>query len=763
MALPESAHGEKPGKLLRETGRWGDGRFVAGEMIRSKAFSPSGRLAVAASRGVIVWDLKTLAEVGRIPLPYDPQNPDVCEVVLSPDGRRVTIGSALGAGTWDLRSGRRLSHVSWTGFKRPGVALAASGDMAAVWEKPEYGSPTPARIELWDLRKKTSQPVAAGGPVPELRFRDDDRSVFPLEIGNPFSTAPFIVSRSATGATELQAPVSETCRTDKQGPCTLTRPNGNWIVEVRNQPRAGTSGPDRPLSLVSVTDTRSKRRLVIAETRPYAAYDECHGDVCGEYPTHDSENARVTLDRRGRRLATIISQSAPGYRLEVWDLPSQRKIAGAPLNAGVENFALSESGARILMREVAGAHPKLKHDLVVYAADTAKPLWRRENVAWGGLSSTASGMWIVEEAGLVVLLEQPSDLVPGRVVAWDIDTGDERLALPIGRYARGRPLVAGGHLALPASSTGFTIVSARGGPAPLPPDRHAAAVARLALSDDGALLASAGHDGKLIVRSLAGRPAARVVTADAINDLAFTPGGHQLLAAGRLHATRWDGDTGAPLGEVRATLGDGDGRHVFAARLFRGRDGVGFLRNDHSLEIRPWQGNKGIRTLTSLCPRGSWWDGVSLAGRGWCESPDDNNTFVLRELESGAVRSRADGGAAAPRWVIADDGRHVLYVENANGGVVLATTDASDAPARIHERRSSFTAAFSPDSRLAVTALWEDQTVHVWDVKTRTELDAFDLSASLDHATAVAFSKRGDELFVGTARGLVYRFSVSRR
>src|SRR4051794_20319510 len=97
LAVAGAARAEnRPGKVLRETGRWGDGRFVAGDAVRSKVFA-AGRLAVGTSRGVIVWDLRTLAEVARLPLPFDEQTLDVREVMLSPDGRRVTAGSAGGA------------------------------------------------------------------------------------------------------------------------------------------------------------------------------------------------------------------------------------------------------------------------------------------------------------------------------------------------------------------------------------------------------------------------------------------------------------------------------------------------------------------------------------------------------------------------------------------------------------------------------------------------------------------------------------------
>jgi WD40 repeat protein len=753
------ARGEKPGRLLREIGRWGDGRFVAGNAIDSKAFS-SGRLAVGVTRGVIVWDVGTLAEVGRFPLPFDPNNPMLREVALSSDGRRLIVGSDGGASTWDLQAGKRLSEVRWTGFHNPGVTLAASGPLAAVWEKPDaYSATEPTRVELWDLRRRTSRRLPTGGPIWDLRFLDDERWLFPFEVEYSSTTAPFVIARSAAGVVDIREPARTPCRTVKAEACTLAAPNGRWIVEVGQQPE-GTLGQRDLVPLVSVTDGATKDRLVIAETRPSSTLSWCRGDVCGETPTN-LESARVTLDRRGRRLATIISPAMSAQRLEVWDLGSRRKISSAPLDGGIYDFALSGSGTRILVHEIAGTMQSPRHDLVVFATDTGEPLWRQENIAWGD-TPVASQAWIVESAGLVTLLEQPSQLVPGRAVAWDIDTGEQRFALPIGRHAHGRPLAAGGHVAVPASSNGFTVVAARGGAAVLPPDRHAGAVARLALSDDGALLASAGDDGKVIIRSLDGRTAARVLAADAIGDLAFAPGGHQLLAAGRLAATRWDGDKGSPLGEVRATLNGNDGRHVDGARLLGDGERVGFLRDDHSVEIRAWQGDKKARIMTKVCPHGFWPIGVSLAGRGWYGFVDTSNRFVLHELEGDAMRPRADRGIATSEWVIADDGRHVLHQEYGGGAILLATTDASDGPVRLHEGRFGLTAAaFTPDARLAVTALG-DATVHVWDVKTKAELDAVDLSTSLDQPTALAISKQGDDLFVGTVRGIVYRFSMTK-
>ena len=752
-----------PGKVLRETGRWGDGRFVAGDTIFSKAFS-GGRLAVGTGRGVIVWDLRTLAEVGRIVVPVDPRHPDLRDVALSVDGRRVIIGSGGSVGTWDLRSGKRLSEVTWSGFERPGLALASSGELAAVWEKPENGtSAKPARVELLDLRRRTSRPVAADGPIWELRFLDDGRSLLPLEKTYRFAPTPVVISPSAGGGADVRTPVIAPCRTEKAEACTLASPNGKWIVEVGIRPMRRTSESGGPAPLVSVTDTKSKDWLVIAETEPHATHTlrmRCSGDECTEESFAPSDSARVALDWRGNRLVAVISQARPGPRLEVWDSPSRRKIASTPLDVVFQDFTLSEDGARILVHETGGTLGNPRDALAVYATQTGRVLWRHENLAWGVPALTRSETWIVEPAGLVTLLEQPDDLSPGRLIAWDVDTGVERVALTVGRSTHGRPLVAGGHLALPASSTGWTILPARGAANVLPPDRHAGAVIGLALSDDGALLASAGDDGKLIVRSLAGQTAARVLSADAIGDLAFAPGGHQLLAAGWLGATRWDGDTGSPLGEVRATLGHGGGRDLAGARLFLGHDSVGFFRDDHSLEIRPWRDDQEVRILSKLCFRSLWQNSVSLAGPGWCGTPDDRDQFVLRDLESGQVRRRADGGAATSTWVIAADGRHLIYAEN-GGGVVLGTTDASEAPVRIHQSRVSLSAAaFTPDARLAVTALW-DQKIHVWDVKTKAELDTVDLSASLDRATALAISKQGDELFVGTARGLVYRFSVA--
>ena len=190
-----------------------------------------------------------------------------------------------------------------------------------------------------------------------------------------------------------------------------------------------------------------------------------------EIPRRGSETARVALDRSGSRLATVISQTRLGAAprgLGFLDL--RRKISSAPLNTIIRRLrAVRERRADPRARALAGTAQKPRHDLVVFAADTGAVLWRRENISWdGGLGSSEA--WIVESARLVTLLEQPSNLVPGRFVAWDLDTGEERFALPIGLFARGRPLAAGDHVALAASSTGFTIVSARGGARALPPD-----------------------------------------------------------------------------------------------------------------------------------------------------------------------------------------------------------------------------------------------------------------------------------------------------
>jgi WD40 repeat protein len=750
------------GKVLRETGRWGDGRFVAGETILSKAFS-AGRLAVGTSRGVIVWDLLTLAEVWRTVLPVDRRHPELRKVALSPDGRRVTIASWGSVAIWDLRSGKRLIEMSWSGFERPGVALAPSGERAAVWEKPDSAISTkPSRVELFDLHRKTSHPVAADGPIWDLRFLDDSRSAFPLEKTDRFAPTPAVISPSAGRITDVRTPATAPCRTDKSEVCTLASPNGRWIVDVGRQPIGRRSGSSGPVPLVSVTDTKSRDRLVIAETEPLATQMRCSGDVCDDAPVGSLDSARVALDGRRNRLVAVISQARSGSRLEVWDLASRHEIVAAPLDVVFQDFVLSADGARMLVHESAGTLGNPRDDLAVYATQTGRVLWRHESIAWGIPADTRSETWIAEPAGLVTLLERPSDLGLGRLIAWDIETGVERVALTVGRAASGRPLVAGEHLAFPASSNGLTILSTRGGADLLPADRHAGAVVRLALSDDGALLASAGDDGKLIVRSLARRSAAHVVSADAIGDLAFAPGGHQVMAAGRLGATKWDGDTGTPLAEVRATLEHGEGRHVIGARLSPDHDSVGFFRDDHSLELRPWRDDQMVRVLNNLCFRGLWQEGASLAGPGWCGAPDAQDHFVLRELDTGQVRRRADGGAATSTWVIAADGRHLIYPEN-GGGVILGTTDVSQAPVRIHQPRVSLTAAaFTPDARLAVTALW-DGTVHLWDAKTAVELDALDFAASLDRPTALAVSPKGDELFVGTERGIVYRFSIATR
>jgi WD40 repeat protein len=67
---------------------------------------------------------------------------------------------------------------------------------------------------------------------------------------------------------------------------------------------------------------------------------------------------------------------------------------------------------------------------------------------------------------------------------------------------------------------------------------------------------------------------------------------------------------------------------------------------------------------------------------------------------------------------------------------------------------------FSPDDRFFAAICGKDPLVRIWDLNSGKELDAVDLSSSGDAPTTVLFSRDGQHLYVGTARGMILKFQI---
>jgi WD40 repeat protein len=244
-----------------------------------------------------------------------------------------------------------------------------------------------------------------------------------------------------------------------------------------------------------------------------------------------------------------------------------------------------------------------------------------------------------------------------------------------------------------------------------------------------------------------------------------------LAVGGSTHAASLQGKV------LRETGRWGDGRFVAGGMILSKAFSAGRLAVGTSGEVIVWdlltlaevwrtvlpvdRRHPELRKVCTSRAVGRWTSGADrelglcrhLGPSVWQAAHRDELERLRAPRRRAGTVGRAGGGVGEAR----------LWHLNQASRVIRGTTDVSQAPVRIHQPRVSLTAAaFTPDARLAVTALW-DGTVHLWDAETAVELDAIDFAASLDRPAALAISPKGDELFVGTERGIVYRFSIATR
>ncbi len=233
---------------------------------------------------------------------------------------------------------------------------------------------------------------------------------------------------------------------------------------------------------------------------------------------------------------------------------------------------------------------------------------------------------------------------------------------------------------------------------------HAGPVVSVAYSPAGALLASGGDDGAIILWDM---PSGRVRCtgrghSGPVRSLAFSPDG-QILASGSDDQTIkfWQSDTGSE----KVTLRGHEGSVLSVAFS---PDGALLASGGNDLNIRLWDAVTGRERPG---PRDNW------STRAVAFSPDG------RTLVSG------DSLGSVKVWDVATRRRR--------------------AAPRVH-RFGIFSLAFAPDGKTLASAS-EDRSVVLWDTTTWQMQRAFE--DHISSVTSVAFSPDGKLLFCGTSAG----------
>ncbi|MGW5925427.1 WD40 repeat domain-containing serine/threonine protein kinase [Streptomyces anulatus] len=143
-----------------------------GEPMRvlNVVFSADGKTLATRtySHLVGVWDVAGRREIRRI-------EEHAYSIALSPDGKRITLGSSVGANLWEVNSRSEDTRAHFTqevrvmdmAFSPDGKTLASVGDAS---DKRSYPNNEPAK--LWDLTRIDPEPYGQGDPRRNLALED---------------------------------------------------------------------------------------------------------------------------------------------------------------------------------------------------------------------------------------------------------------------------------------------------------------------------------------------------------------------------------------------------------------------------------------------------------------------------------------------------------------------------------------------------------------------------------------------------------------
>ena len=718
--------------LLRVTMTWGDDRFVPGWTSETVVSSDGRHVAVSTIGGVIIWDVNGGTEV-RIPMPASSYWK--AQLAFGPGDRVLVTARDGDLAGWDVATGRKLGGAKPGGFKRPTVAFAPGTPLVSLWEFDEkHGN----HIEIWDAqagkRVRDIRPPDFGTSHLTVTLTGNGRRVF---VRTP-DTPEHALLNVADGKVVYRDRATGTC--ESAAVCApvavLLAPDGRTLVRTFQQPAPGTKrapAPAPPERRIELVDLDGDRVTVLE--KPPVGID-------------------LALAADGRTLACAASE--PG-QIAIWDLDRRVRRTVKLAEPGVSRLVLSAQGKLLL---VGGDTSAAESWLSLYRAGDGRRLWHDPHVV--RRERVQPKYEIDDDAGLVICSEfcPPPDEV--HTVAWDALSGNRAFTLPnsAGRgswfsTSRGPLFPVGGNLELRAATAPWASL--------LPTSGQRQVVGRLVVSPDGKWLASASVDGRVQLRNLAApSEIVELPNQGSALDLAFRPDRGALAVAYPGRAVLWDVSKRQPLAETKpAASGPNSGGE--SSRLLAGGRRVAFYAYGHPFQIRSLDDDRQLETMERPCGlRRESLDAIDLSGGGLCATHEGEHSGGLRVLRTGALRARFKTEGLSEALVVSNDGARALVshcggdvrlVSLAGGGKVLELpVGNADAPA----------VAFSPDGRRALTGSM-DGLLRLWDAKTGALLDSLSMAARIDYPASAAWAPDGRTLFVGTARGLIYRIEETSR
>ncbi|MFK4244752.1 helix-turn-helix domain-containing protein [Micromonospora chokoriensis] len=502
-------------------------------------------------------------------------------------------------------------------------------------------------------------------------------------------------------------------------------------------------------------------------------WDATRGERIATLSGHTGRAEDVAFADHGRLLASIGIDGATGSII-VWDVPARRQRTRLTENGLGSSMAFSPDGTKLAVSLAGGADVDAKAgragDIALYDLRAGtRTLLREHRSTVSSLTFSHDGTLLVSSDGVThpavwrvatgtVYARLPAEHVfsvafgsSGYVLAgsaddrgvylWDL-AGDQPVSLPSlplsGRYAWTISAPANDKLAVADENGAITIwdLKARKSVQTYQ-DRGRTETVSVALSEDGAMLASAGFNGTIVLHNRADTPFSGFVAQ--VKDVKVSPDGSTVATAGDDGTVRlWDTDgralavLGGHPDEVQAVAFSPDGLRLASVT----RNNVVTIwdlpRRRHAV---PPLRSKGIGASTDVAvdPAGRLVAVATLGPFIWDVSDIAKPTEMTARFRSQIVTSLA----------FTPDGRRLL---GASVGGYVNTWDITTGKllSRVNSRQGTVQdIAVSPDGTLFATA-GDSRTIKLWDAATGTELAL--LQGHTAPIQVVAFSRDGNRI-----------------
>lgn len=302
---------------------------------RAAAFSPDGRFVATGADDIVLWDAKTMTNLGRLEYPSI-----VWNLSFSPDGKWLISTHGDGAIlVWDVAARRRLANLNEHSEPVRGVAFSPDGKLIA-------SAGEDRAVIIWNAESGRKEAVLLGpsSRLTAVSFATDGKHVAATEFSQALTlwdrTQPGIQTRINVGSSNYCVAISPDGRSVATTLGVYSSTRGHQLVDFGKE----ITGRQ----VYGVAFSADGRWLVcVSPFRLIALFDTENWKLRDKVEASDSQLVTVSFSRDNKHLVTGDDEG----RVRLWEIEPLREVALIGRHASrVKSVAFSPDG-----REVASA------------------------------------------------------------------------------------------------------------------------------------------------------------------------------------------------------------------------------------------------------------------------------------------------------------------------------------------------------------------------------------------------------------------------